>query len=129
MPAGILILFPSDFFINRLFLIPDSHEQGAVVRVCFVLGKTAAETVVMLQAAYKEAAMSRTQIYERFSRFKHGEMSTDDQPRSGRPSTARTDENVTKTRQIILEDRRRMIDELVELIGSHGVPVDRKSVV
>jgi hypothetical protein len=41
-------------------------------------------------------------------------MSTDDQPRSERPSIARTDENVTKIRQIILEDRRRTIDEVLK---------------
>jgi hypothetical protein len=54
--------------------------ECAAVKLCFLLGKTAAETVVMLQTAYKEAAMSKTQIYEWFSRFKRGEMSTDDQP-------------------------------------------------
>jgi hypothetical protein len=59
--------------------------------------------------------MSKTQIYEWFSRFKRGEMSTDDQPWSGRPLTARTDENVTKICQIILEDRQQMIDKLMEL--------------
>ncbi|PNF32522.1 hypothetical protein B7P43_G02445, partial [Cryptotermes secundus] len=92
-------------------------EQRAAVKLCFLLEKTAAETIIMLQTAYKEAAMSKTQIYGWFCRFKHGEISTDDEPRSGRPSTARTDENVTKIRQTILEDRRRTIDELVELTG------------
>jgi hypothetical protein len=44
-------------------------------------------------------------------------MSTDDQPRSGHPSTAQTDESMTKICQIILEDHWRTIDELVELTG------------
>ncbi|PNF32105.1 hypothetical protein B7P43_G03646 [Cryptotermes secundus] len=94
----------------------DSHEQRAAVKFCFLLGKTATETV-MLQTAYKEAPMSKTQIYAWSFRFKRGEISTDDQSRSGRPSTARTDEDVTEIRQIILEDRRRTIDELVERTG------------
>jgi hypothetical protein len=58
-------------------------EQRATVKFCFLLGKT----VVMLQTAYKEAAMEKTQVYERFSHFRNGELSIADQPRSGRPST------------------------------------------
>ncbi|PNF39254.1 hypothetical protein B7P43_G16959 [Cryptotermes secundus] len=48
---------------------------------------------------------------------RNGEMSIDDKPRSGRPSTARTHENVEKIRGIIKEDRRRTIEEIVELSG------------
>jgi hypothetical protein len=51
----------------------DSLEQRAAVKFCFLLGKTAAETVVMQQTAYKEAAMSKTHFYEWFSRFKRGD--------------------------------------------------------
>ena len=57
------------------------------VKFCFLLGKSAAETVLMLQEAFKKEALSRTQVFERYSRFKGGEMSREDQPRSGRPST------------------------------------------
>jgi len=41
----------------------------------------------MLQEAFKEEALSKTQVYEWYSRLKGGEMSFEDQPRSGRPST------------------------------------------
>ena len=39
-------------------------EQRAAVKFCFLIGKTAGETVIMLETAYKEAAMGRTQVYE-----------------------------------------------------------------
>ena len=42
-------------------------EQLAVVKFCFMLGKTVGETVVMLETAYKEAALGKTQVYEWFS--------------------------------------------------------------
>jgi len=58
-------------------------EQCAVVKFCFLLGKTAGETVVMLETAYKEAALGKTQVYKWFSRFKNGELSLADQPHSG----------------------------------------------
>ncbi|PNF21355.1 hypothetical protein B7P43_G18073 [Cryptotermes secundus] len=70
----------------------------------------------MLKTAYKDDAKGKTQEFEWFSRFKNGEMSIDDKPRSGRPSTDRTHENVEKNREIIKEDRRRTIEEIVELL-------------
>jgi len=40
------------------------------VKFCFLLGKSAAETVLMLQEAFKEEALSKTQVYKLYSRFK-----------------------------------------------------------
>jgi len=87
------------------------------VKFCFLLGKSAAETVLMLQETFKEEALIRTQVFEWYSRFKGGEMSCEDQPRSGRPSTCRNDENLVKVRNAINADRRRTIDEVSEITG------------
>ncbi|PNF13894.1 hypothetical protein B7P43_G10659 [Cryptotermes secundus] len=95
----------------------DFREQRAAVKFCFLLGKSGTETLEMLKTAYKDDAMGKTQVFQWFSRFKNGEMSIDDKPRSGRPSTARTHENVEKKREIIKEDRRRTIEEIVKLSG------------
>jgi len=72
----------------------DLKEQRVYIEFCFLLGKTAAETVTMLREALKEEALSQARIYEWISRFKRGDMSLEDQQRSGRPSTSRTDENI-----------------------------------
>jgi len=71
----------------------------------------------MLQKAFKEEALSRTQVYEWFAWFKRGEMSVEDHPHSGRPSTSRTDENVKEIRERINEDRQYTIDEISEATG------------
>jgi len=92
-------------------------EQCSVVKFCFLLGKTAGETVVMLETACKEAALGKTQVYKWFSCFRNGELSLADQPRSGRPSTSRTDENIARIRELILEDCLRTIDDLVNFSG------------
>ena len=92
-------------------------EQRAVVKFCFLLGKKAGETVVMLETAYKVAALGKTQVYVWFSRFRNGELSLADQSHSGRNSTSRTDENIARISEMILEDRRRTIDDLVDLSG------------
>jgi len=58
--------------------------------------KNGTEAHEMLQKAFKEEALSRTQVFEWFAQFKRGETSVEDHPHSERPSTSRTDENVEK---------------------------------
>ncbi|PNF23576.1 hypothetical protein B7P43_G04958 [Cryptotermes secundus] len=106
--------------VNVVFAMADFR---AAMKFCFLLGKSGTETLEMLKTAYKDDAMGKTQVFEWFSRFKNGEMSIDDKPRSGRPSTARTHENVEKIREIIKEDRRRTIEEIVELSGVTSLSV------
>ena len=95
----------------------DLKEQHVCINFFFLLRKTAAETVTMLREAFKEDALSQARVYEWHSRFKHGDMSLEDQPRSGRLSTSRTNENIKKFRHAIMFDRRRTIDELEALTG------------
>jgi AraC-like DNA-binding protein len=71
----------------------------------------------MLQKTFKEEALSCTQVFKWFAWFKRGEMSIEDHPHSGHPSTSRTDENVDKIREKINEDRRYTIDEISEATG------------
>jgi histone-lysine N-methyltransferase SETMAR len=92
----------------------DHTEQRACVKLCFLLEKTAAETIVMLQQAFKDDAFGKSQVYEWFSRFKNGNMSIKGLPRPGRPSTIRNEENIEKVRQAINEDRRKTIEQVSE---------------
>jgi len=54
-------------------MMADNKEQRVCVKFCFLLGKSAAATVLMLQEAFKEDASSKTQVYEWYSHFKGGE--------------------------------------------------------
>lgn len=81
------------------------QEQRANIKFCFLLGKTAAETLTMLQAAYKEDALGKTQVYEWFGRFKKGQMSSQWKHRgSPRPKKARQVRSVIKTMLICFFD-------------------------
>ena len=103
----------------------DCREQRAAVKFCFLLGKSATETVVVLKTAYGDSALSKTRVYEWFPRFKNGEMSIEDQPRSGRPTTSRSDENVDTINVLIREERRRTIDQLCEMSGISWSSIQR----
>ena len=72
-------------------MMADNKEHRVCIKFCFLLGKSASETVLMLQEAFKKEALSRTQVYKWYSHFEGGEMSCEDQPRSGRPSTCQND--------------------------------------
>ena len=60
----------------------------------------------MLQKAYGDQAMDQKTVYKWYSRFKEGREDTEDDPRSGRPTTSTTDENVEEIRKIVLQNRR-----------------------
>jgi len=49
-----------------------------------------------LKRAYGEHALSRTQVFSWHKAFLDGRESVEDEHRSGRPCTSKTDENVTK---------------------------------
>jgi hypothetical protein len=75
----------------------------------------------MLKQAFGDNSLGQTQTYDWYKRFKNGRISTDDDYRSGRPSTVTTPENVAKIRDLILQDRRLTIQDLCNTLGlSYG---------
>ena len=71
----------------------------------------------MLKIAFGEEAMCRTQTYKWWKRFKEGRTLVDDDPRSGRPSTSKTDDNVAKVREVIRSNRRLTVREVAEEVS------------
>jgi hypothetical protein len=54
----------------------ESTEQRICSKFCFKIGKTATETYQLLQQAYGEDAVGRTQVFDWFDRFKEGRSKT-----------------------------------------------------
>ena len=79
------------------------HEQRICVKFCVKIGKSVTETFEMLKIAFREEAVGRTQMYEWWKHFKEGRTLVDNDPRSGRPSTSRTDDNVAKVREVSVQ--------------------------
>jgi len=50
-------------------MMADNKEQRVCVKFCFLLGKSAAESVLM-----RQEALSKTQLYEWYSRLEGGEV-------------------------------------------------------
>ncbi|CAK9833775.1 Mariner Mos1 transposase [Anthophora retusa] len=87
-------------------------EQRVCLKFCFSNKISCAEALKMLAVAYGDSTMSKTQAYEWYKKLKDGRTVVDDLPRSGRPSTSVTDENVEKVKEIVLKNRRVSIREI-----------------
>jgi hypothetical protein len=93
-------------------------EQRVCIKFCHKLGKTATEKYEMLQQAFGETALSRSKRFEWYSRFKNGRTSIDDDPHTGRPLTARTNEIVDSVNAVIRGNRRLTIREIADELNS-----------
>jgi transposase len=92
----------------------DLEEQRVCMKFCLKLAKTFAETFQMLKQAYGEDCLSRTKCYKWYQRFKSGRTSTEDEPKTGRPSTSKDNDHVEKVRAVIREKRHLTVREISE---------------
>jgi len=66
----------------------------------------------MLQQAYGDDSLSRTQCHEWCQRFKSGRTSIEDDPKSGQPSTSMDYDRVEKVLAMIRQNRRLTVREV-----------------
>jgi transposase len=71
------------------------------IKFCVKAGKSAVETIELINKAYGSAI-----VYRWYARFQDGREDVKDDARSGRSSTTRTDENVESVRHLLTIDRR-----------------------
>ena len=93
-----------------------SMEQRLAIKFCFKARKSAMETVQMVNAAYGDQALSRLNVFRWYERFRDGRENIEDDPRSGRPTEGRNEDNVEKICQLLLQNRNlslRMVAEEV----------------
>ena len=90
------------------------HEQRIDVKFCFKLQKSAKETHEMLKLVYSDAAVTMKTVYKWFERFRNGFESVEDEERSGRPSTSKTQEKVERVSEMIRSNRRLSIREIAQ---------------
>ncbi|UYV72446.1 hypothetical protein LAZ67_9003181 [Cordylochernes scorpioides] len=93
-----------------------SLEQRYAIKFCVRLGKNATETFQMPQKAFKDDCISRSQYGKWHKAFKEGREEVADEPRSGRPTTARTDENVDRVLEVLRTDHRLNIQQIADTL-------------
>ena len=75
------------------------------------------ETYQLLQQAFGEDAIGRTQVFDWFRRFKEGRTSVESDLRSGWPSASRNEEMIAKVRTIVRNNRRLTAREIADNCG------------
>jgi hypothetical protein len=62
-------------------------EQRVVIKCCFKAGLSATETLVLVQKAYGNEAVNRSNVFRWYSRFRDGRELVEDDERGGRPKS------------------------------------------
>ena len=91
-------------------------EQRFAVKFCVKLGKSTTQTFAMLNTAYGDVAMKRATCFRWHKRFKNRRLSEDDE-RSGRPSTSTDDPHIDEINSLVQANRRLTVRELTKECG------------
>jgi len=71
----------------------------------------------MLQRAYGEDCLNRTQCHKWYQCLKSGRTSIEDDPKSGRPSTSMDDDHVEIVLAVICQNHHLTVREVAEEVG------------
>ena len=80
-------------------------EQRCATKFCLKPNENAAETYEKLKWVYGERTLSKAPVFKWYKVFLDGRENVENKPRSGRPCTSKTDENITKARALVRSDR------------------------
>jgi len=92
-------------------------EQRLAINFCFKAEKSATETLQMVNAAYGDRALSHSNVFQWYGRFRDGRETTEDDFRTGRPTDFNNDNNVEKICQLLLQNRHLSLRMLAEEVN------------
>jgi hypothetical protein len=96
----------------------DGNEQRVAIKFCFKAGLSATETLVLVQKAYGNEGLNRSNVFRWHSRFLDGRELVEDNERGGRPKLTQTEVNIAAIADLAKNDRRitsRMITESLNI--------------
>jgi hypothetical protein len=94
------------------------NEQIVVIKFCFKAGLSATETLVLVQKAYGNEALNRSNVFRRYSRFRDGRELVEDDERGDCPKSTRTEISSVAVAELVKNGRRnasRMIAESLNI--------------
>ena len=94
--------------------ISSTLQQRVCIKICVKNGFTGAQTLEMLEKCFGNDALTRSNVFRRHERFRSGRELVEDDERSGRPSMAKTDENINKMKGWMTVSRKLTITKIAE---------------
>jgi len=104
------------------------HLRSLAIKFCFKAGKGGTETLQMVNAAYGDQALTLSNVFRWYGRFRDGRENTEDDPRGGRPTECRNDNYFEKISQLLLQNRHLSLRMLADEVNI-GKDTVRKIVV
>jgi hypothetical protein len=77
------------------------NEQRFDKKCCFRTGLSATETLALVQKAFENEALNRSNVFRWYSRFRDGRELVEDDARGGRPKSTRTEVNVAAVADLV----------------------------
>jgi hypothetical protein len=104
---GVVYMTCGDFYDGQ------RKEQRVCIKLCANLGKSAMETLTMIQQTFG-GQMIRTKVFQWHARFTTGRTSDDDDENTGRLTSCTTPETAARIQELLRQDRRRSIHDIAE---------------
>jgi hypothetical protein len=96
----------------------DGNEQRVAIKICFKADLSATETLVLVQNAYGNEALNRSNVLRWYSRFQEGRDLVEDDERGGSAKFTRTEVNIAAVADMVKNYHRiasRMIAESLNI--------------
>jgi hypothetical protein len=77
------------------------NEQRVAMKFCFKAGLSATETLILVQKAYGNEALYRSNVFRWYSRFRDGRELVIDDERGGRPKLTRSEVNIATVADLV----------------------------
>lgn len=113
-----LVFFRQHFEQNEFFLFykMDKLKYRAVIEFLVLDGMNATQIFEKMRSVYGDISPAFSTVAKWAAEFKRGRTSLEDDPRSGRPETSITQENVMKVYDMWLDDRRLKVHDVAEAL-------------
>jgi len=82
------------------------NEQRVAIKYCFKAGLYATEILVLVQKAFGNGALNRSNVFRWYCRFLDGRELAEDNESCGRLKLARTEVNIAAVSDLVKNDRR-----------------------
>jgi len=77
------------------------NGQRVAMIFCFKAGLSATETLLLVQKAYGNEALNRSNVFRWYSRFRDGRELVEDDERGGRPKSIRAEVNIAAVADLV----------------------------
>jgi hypothetical protein len=82
------------------------NDKRVAIKFCFKAGLSATETLVLVQKAYGNDAVNRSNDFRWYSRFREGRKLVEDDEKRGLPKSTRIEANIVFVADLLKNDRR-----------------------